>query len=172
MGFNFFRREKQMPKDNLQDTFDSETASALSEAVFKAGKTRKTPKTNETGESEETRPGIPQQAAEQLQRLFEPEQWEPICEMPFNLIVATTGRKEGEATEKEIKKLSVTTSMTAQYFMAIDPKYVALILFLLNWGSVLAIKGAAIKMAILREQEEKRRLAGGNISDLTKDIKL
>lgn len=161
LGLSFLRREKTVSKDIPSSTFDSETMQALDEAVSRSASSKKIKKPIQDGSDQPTRPDIPQQIAGEIQKLFEPEQWEPICEMPFNLWVALSGRPEAQATEKEIKKLSVTTSMTAQYFLAVDPKWVAAVLFCMNWGAVLALKAASVKVAMLKELEEKKRMMGG-----------
>lgn len=67
--------------------------------------------------------------ARHIDALFSPENWEGICKAPADLMLALSGNKIWDVPRDEVKTLSVHASATARYFMATDPKWIALTLF-------------------------------------------
>lgn len=78
--------------------------------------------------------------AEAAKKMFEPEAWKAIVRMPFSLGKVITGRKCWDLEKTQEDTLATSTSATAEYFLQIDPKYVVLTLFLMNWSAVLTEK--------------------------------
>lgn len=64
-----------------------------------------------------------------LQALYSPEHWKGICRAPADLMLATSGNQIWDIPEGEIDTLAEQASITARFFLATDPKWVALALF-------------------------------------------
>jgi hypothetical protein len=87
--------------------------------------------------------------------MFNPDAWRAIVRAPFALGKVITGRKCWELEKREEDTLATSTSMTAEYFMAVDPKYVALTICMFNWAVIMTEKYAEnAKEARLERQSE------------------
>lgn len=106
-----------------------------------------------------TKPAAAHQAAlaAEVAEMFTPEAWESVVTMPADTMLAATGHKHWNLSEKDVKKLSVTTSKAAAYFMRVDPKWLILALFLFNTSAVYGPR-VVEEMKIRRtEREEKAK---------------
>ena len=131
----------------------TENTSSFSEAL-KAAKNSKRKQSSgpTTVRAESSGPDISPALSQQVAKLFTPEAWEAVVSAPFNLAEALTGLKEVNLNETERKTLSVTGSMTAEYFMPCDPKWVALTLFSFN---LLMISGSKYMIYVAKQREEQ-----------------
>lgn len=138
---------------NVAETaWTDEVASAIAQAR-RAG--RKNTQTAKEGKKDDggTSGGsnLSRQTQEQIARLFTPKQWESIAKMPFAFAEMATGSRHFALEKEEVDTLSVGLACTAEHFMLLEPKWVALTLFLTNMSGMLAFKYAAYK-----RDEEKR----------------
>lgn len=92
------------------------------------------------------------QAQKELVALFEPDAWEPVVRAPADAMLALTGRKHWDLSEKEVRSLAVTGANSARWFLHTDPKWIALILFLFNATTVY---GSRLVMDAQERKKEK-----------------
>jgi hypothetical protein len=108
--------------------------------------------------------------AEAAKKMFEPEAWKAIVRMPFSLGKVITGRKCWDLEKTQEDTLATSTSATAEYFLQVDPKFVVLTLFLMNWSAVLTEKFMAnavernkeLALNPLPENTEPNKTPNGN----------
>lgn len=99
--------------------------------------------------------GVSRELSEAAKAMFDPNAWRAIVRAPFALGKVITGRKCWELEKREEDTLATSTSMTAEYFMAVDPKYVALTICMFNWAVIMTEKYAEnAKEARLERQSE------------------
>ena len=119
-----------METENQSSQMEASWASAFSQARREATagvrKTRETPKKNEA-----ITPEI-KQLQEITDKLMEPAYWKALVRAPGDYMLATTGHAHWNISEKETETLAVTGSLVAKAWLMIDPRYLALILFLSN----------------------------------------
>lgn len=85
---------------------------------------------------------VSRELSEAAKAMFNPDAWRAIVRAPFALGKVITGRKCWELEKREEDTLATSTSMTAEYFMAVDPKYVALTICMFNWAVIMTEKYA------------------------------
>ena len=76
--------------------------------------------------------GVAQAQAEMekaLAELYKPEHWRGICKAPGDFMMALSGDPMWDIPDREIDVLAAQSSLAARYFLATDPKWVALTLF-------------------------------------------
>lgn len=78
---------------------------------------------------------IERRAAE-LEKIFSPDNWRSIVRAPADLALALSGREYWDLPEKEVSALAVSASHTARYWMAIDPRYIVLVMFLFDMSVI------------------------------------
>lgn len=111
-----------------------------------------------TSEKSNSGSGVSQELREAARKMFEPEAWRAIVRAPFALGKVMTGRACWELEKKQEDTLATSTSLTAEYFLNVDPKYVVLTLFMFNWSVVLTEKFAANAVERNKELAEEARL--------------
>ncbi|MDE2020651.1 MAG: hypothetical protein KGJ13_09975 [Patescibacteria group bacterium] len=97
--------------------------------------------------------GIPPQIQEELDRLFAPEIWEPLVEMPAAIGEALTGHEHWSLSEKEKRVGSISVSTAAKYAGLQSPAKLAFLLAALNLTGIYMPK---ILAEIKIRGEEKR----------------
>lgn len=156
--FGMGEKEKKPVDTEAEETSKSNIwGSQLSSAIADA---RKSGVENEGGtkgkRKASTKPdsgtGVSRELAEKASKMFEPEAWRSVIKMPFALGKVITGRKCWDLEKAQEDTLATTTSATAEYFLQVDPKYVVLTLFAMNWGAVLTEKFLA--NAVERQKEQ------------------
>ena len=101
------------------------------------------------------------QLAAQIDRLFEVENWKALVRAPADLRLVQTGRPYWKLTDEEVNTLALSGSLTARYFMAVDPKWLALCIFLMNAGFIYG-RRIVEDVRILREEQAADERAAGN----------
>ena len=89
-----------------------------------------------------------------FEKLYDPEVWEGVVCAPADTMLAVSGRKLWEISEKERKTLAVTSSMTARCFAVENPKWLALIMLSITLAQIYGTRGM-IHMAQLQEEKKK-----------------
>ena len=143
-----FTKDPPVETENSEDTKSSIWGGKLAEAIAHA---RGTGVANEKGtkakrsntQKSDSGGGVSKELSEAARKMFEPEAWRAIVRAPFALGKVMTGRSCWELEKKQEDTLATSTSLTAEYFLNVDPKYVVLTLFLFNWSVVLTEKFAA-----------------------------
>lgn len=79
------------------------------------------------------------QAAE-LDALYEGEEWEEVANIYFETRFALTGHEAFRLTENEKARLGVSLAATMRLLIKLDPAYAALLVFTVNFGSIIARK--------------------------------
>lgn len=150
----FFKKsEPKTEEDEKSPLWGTELGKAIADARSRGFGRKKSAKTNTTdSEGEATRDSVSTATKEQVAKLFKPEAWRAIVRAPFALGQTMTGRKCWELDSAQEDTLATSTSLTAEYFLNTDPKWVALTLFAFNWSVVLTEKFAA--NAVERQKEE------------------
>lgn len=64
-----------------------------------------------------------------LDNLYKPENFAPLMRAPADIMLAITGDELWDIKEKEMAVLSASAANTARYFLAADPKWIALTIF-------------------------------------------
>ena len=95
--------------------------------------------------------------AEALKKLFSPDQWEAIASMYPDIRYAMTGYEGFRLTDTERITLSTSLSTMMSYLVAVDPKYLAMILFLATYGSIVGKK--EIEWKSVRKKEHAKSAA-------------
>src|SRR6266508_101705 len=80
------------------------------------------------------------QTAAALDELFENENWEEISSMYFDIRCGLTGFDGFLLSEKQKRILGKSMGTCMRLLLAIDPKYVACIIFTLNFGAFVSEK--------------------------------
>lgn len=124
----------------LQGSFSSEVDRALAEAKAHASKFRSSGKrqSQSSGAGEHLSSTIVSEA----QKLFTPEQWRPIAKLPFYLAETATGSSRFEPKEEEISAIVPSLTLCAEYWLVVDPKWLALILLSANFSAIFMPKYA------------------------------
>lgn len=65
-----------------------------------------------------------------LDNLYKPENFAPLMRAPADIMLAITGDEVWNVGEKEMAVLSASAANTARYFLAADPKWIALTMFI------------------------------------------
>lgn len=153
--------EAKRMSENIADVVQSkridptaETVSKAKEAIAedrkKSGRGRKTKaESDRTKKIQEAQDNIDAE----MKRLFAPENWEAIVKAPADLALAATGDKIFDMEDKAIKSLSTTGATAASYFIKTDPKYLALIMFSVNFAT---IYGGMIAVHISNRKKDKK----------------
>lgn len=156
----FFTKDKPVENESQETEksgkWSSQLASAIADARSRGVGSKKG---NEAGTTDNRKksagPSVSRDLAESAKKLFEPDAWRAIVRAPFALGKVLTGRDCWELEKKQEDTLSTSTAMTAEYFMNVDPKYVALTICMFNWSVVLTEKYAAnARLARLEKASE------------------
>lgn len=135
--------------------WSNQLASAIADARSRGVGSKKG---NETGSKDTGKKNsgssVSRELSEAAKKMFDPDAWRAIVRAPFALGKVVTGRDCWELDKKQEDTLATSTSMTAEYFMNVDPKYVALTICMFNWSVVLTEKYA--------ENAKQRRLEKAN----------
>lgn len=89
-----------------------------------------------------------------LDELFENENWEVMAEMYFEVRYAMTDFEYFKLTDKQKRVLGKSMGTCMRLLLAIDPQWVALIVFSINFGCYAADKEMAYRRA-LKELEKR-----------------
>lgn len=162
----FWNKENKEVSTDNQETeksgkWSSQLASAIADARSRGVGTKKG---TETGTTDSRKKGsgtsVSRELSEAAKKLFDPDAWRAIVRAPFALGKVVTGRECWELEKKQEDTLATSTAMTAEYFMNVDPKYVALTICMFNWSVVLTEKYAAnARLARLEKESEPMKPA-------------
>jgi len=89
-----------------------------------------------------------------FEKLYAPEVWEGVVCAPADTMLAISGRKLWEISNRERTTLSVTASMTARCFAVENPKWLALIMLSITLAQ---IYGTRAMMHMHETAEERKR---------------
>ena len=81
-------------------------------------------------------------AQKEIDALFKAENWEALASLYFDARFAMTGFEGFPLSEGQRKQLGSTLGTTMRILLAIDPAYIALIVFGVNYGGLIAAKEA------------------------------
>lgn len=91
----------------------------------------------------------------EIERLYSPENFKPLMKAPNDVMLALTGNNDiWNITDNEVSAMAQSASISAKYFMATDPKYVALSMFFM---SVLTIYGTRAGLQVKDYLNSKRK---------------
>lgn len=71
-----------------------------------------------------------------LDNLYKPENFAPLMRAPADIMLAVTGDDVWNIGEKELAVLSASAANTARYFLAADPKWIALTMFVTSISTI------------------------------------
>lgn len=125
---------------------DAEGAAHLEEVRKAARKARRTVD-SAIGAAHERR------LEEEIEALYEAGQWEEIAALYFNVRYATTGFQGFILEEKQQKRLGASLALMMKILVQIDPKYLAVIVFSVNFGTIISEKEA--KWYMQKKAEKK-----------------
>lgn len=89
--------------------------------------------------------------------LFKPIVWKEVASLPFNIRKAMTGSQIFDLNEDQKNALGGPLAMIMKLLVEIDPKYLALMVFSINLGSIWAEK------EILWSMEKKKHIKKNEI---------
>jgi hypothetical protein len=144
------------PSAVLEGSGNAAADAAVSQAaqtVAKARRRGRPTKSADTPPSADKR-GVAQAQAEMqkaLEELYKPEHWHGICKAPADLMLALSGDSMWDLPKAEVDVLASQSSLAARYFMATDPKWVALALFAF---SVATTYGTRTMLHIKKRRDE------------------
>ncbi len=156
--FGFGENKTETQEGQESSTWSNKLSEALADARSRVSTGKKRTEKGD-GNNSEAKSGasVSRSLAEQAKKLFDPDAWRAIVRAPFALGRVVTGRDCWELDKKQEDTLATSTSMTAEYFMAVDPKYVALTICMFNWSVVLTEKYAA---NMREKKQEQKNLEG------------
>lgn len=108
-----------------------------------------------TGSGPASKRGVAQAQEEMLkalEALYDPKHWVGIVKAPADLMMMLSGDELWELSKNEVDTLAAQSSLAARYFMATDPKWVALTLFAF---SVATTYGTRAMIHIKKQRELK-----------------
>jgi hypothetical protein len=91
--------------------------------------------------------------AAQLDALFRDENWQEVAGLYFQARYAMTGWDGFPLTEGQKSILGSTLACSMRALIAIDPKWVALTIFTINFGAVIVQKEVAFKALQIQAEE-------------------
>lgn len=100
------------------------------------------------------------EASQEIEELFQQEQWEEIASWYFDLRYVMTSWEGFRLTPQENSKLGLTFAKTMKVLLKINPEYIAMILFFGNFSSLITKKEARyyhLRKAAEAQEELKRR---------------
>lgn len=77
-----------------------------------------------------------------LAALYAPENWVGIVRAPADIALAFTGDEIWDLPDREVNVLAAQAATAGRYFLASDPKWVALTLFLFSVGTTYGSRAA------------------------------
>lgn len=116
------------------------------EAEIKRGRQRKT-STNSEKSQEEI-----QRLSEELNKMFQADNFRGVVRAPADVLLALTGNKIWDLPEEEVNSLAITGASCARYFLSSDPKWLALSLFSMT---VLTTYGTRAAMHLAQKESKK-----------------
>lgn len=90
--------------------------------------------------------------------MFTPESVRPLVSLPFNMAFVKTGFEGFTLSEGEAATLSSTGAMVFNSWVAVDPKWLALITFSLSLASISVEKTMLYRRALAQWQAEQDRI--------------
>lgn len=92
---------------------------------------------------------------EEIERLYQPRAFKPIVSAPSNVLVLATGSDIWKLTDEEVENQSMAASISARYFLPVDPKWVALSMLFMSLATSYGTR-AALYMKELRDEKRKK----------------
>jgi hypothetical protein len=154
--FSFGDKQTDSPEDN-KTTLES-TRSNPVDSIATASKEnlqeRKRKRRSDAGKTRTKGSTSSEQEiiADQLQALYSQEAWRPLVTAPANAMLSITGHGFWDIPKGEADALASTSAMSARFLLRQDPKWLALILFLFNFGTVY---GTRTIMELQTRKQEK-----------------
>src|SRR4030042_3583050 len=137
---------------NSEKTVDPDTSTpdfeTLRAKIF--GTKRKSSKSKAGSTTKET------PTEKELADLFSGENWEEVSSLYFDARFATTGHGGFLLSPGQNKTLGLTLGKSMQMLLKIDPGYIALMIFTMNFGGLIAQKEVSYRH-LLKEEERKNR---------------
>ena len=95
--------------------------------------------------------------AAELEKIFAGENWEEVAGLYFNARFAITGYDGFLLTNGQKKTLGLSLGTTMKMLLKIDPGYVAMVVFLANFGGLIAQKEITYShiMKVRKERDGK-----------------
>lgn len=139
----------------VQDDWTVAFSAARAEATSGRSKSVKTAKKVDQPTDEHKR------IAEIADELSKPEYWDGLVRAPADYMLATTGHKHWDLSDRDVRKIAVPLAFSARSFISLDPRIMLLILLVSNIGTVYGPR--VVQELNLRKQEaldtvEKREL--------------
>lgn len=128
---------------------------AILETEEAAKKARKpyTKKSNLTPEQKASQEKL-EKIAQDLEKIFDPNLWEPLMALPANAMLAWTGdEKTWNLSDKEVKTMGSTASTAMRYVGIDDPKWLAVSMMFASIAMVYAPRTIR-HLAIQRENKK------------------
>jgi hypothetical protein len=98
------------------------------------------------------------EAKQERDELFKPEEWEELVNLYPDLRFVQTGYEGFRLTPEESKRMGVTTARCMNVLLKIDPAYIAIVLFIVNYGGMITKKEATYYGLRKRAELEARGL--------------
>lgn len=169
----FFTKDKSEVDESGEKTeksgkWGSQLSQAIADARARGVGAKKGTETGSTDTRKKSSGGsVSRELSEAAKKMFDPDAWRAIVRAPFALGKVVTGRDCWELEKKQEDTLATSTAMTAEYFMNVDPKYVALTICMFNWSVVLTEKYAAnAKLARLEKASEPQPVTPPGLSTI------
>jgi len=145
------QENKQTPSEA---NWDTEINAALSEASEKSKRGRKSrPRSEASGASQgQSEPDFSQA---ELDLLYRPEIWEAVATAPFDFGLFATGHQHWNLTAEQRKGLAFSGALCARYWLPMNPKYLALVLYLSTIAKLGTVKMAQ-SYSIWREEAKEK----------------
>lgn len=137
-----------------QDTVDPGAIVAGVDAKRGPGRPRKDGTSSPAGSKT---PGTGVLTVEEINRLFRAKNFEKLCTMYFDTRFVVTGFEPFRLDQDDRESLSESMAVMVRTLIRIDPKYIALLIFLSTFAGLVTSKEVLWKM-----EQEKRKVKGGS----------
>lgn len=132
-----------------EGAWDSAFSQARTEASSRKHKGVSRTKKNEQPDAEA------KQLDEVAQQLMAPEYWASLVRAPADFMLAKTGRRLWNMSDKEAMMIAVPATLSIKSFVQIDPRWIAPILLLSNVAFIYGSRVIAELQALKAEQLDK-----------------
>lgn len=109
------------------------------------------------GELDKEKQKQAKELAKALDKLYQPENFAPLIRAPADIMLAISGDKIWNMEDKEVAVLSASAANVARYFVAADPKWIALTIFA---SALFTSYGSRTVVYLRRKQKEESEKNG------------
>ncbi len=150
MAFDFLKKNEEEDKPSGGDSKDNKDAALSLEELEK----RRNERLGIVPKEKRGRKSKSEIVQDELTKdLFKPSVWSEVAALPFNVRKAMTGSEIFDLNKDQKDALGTPLSMVMKMLVEIDPKYLALLVFSINLGTIWTEKEILYSMQKKKEKQ-------------------